>query len=546
MKFKYPLAAVLCAFYLVGCASTQLKNGHKALEQNDCYNAYGYFKKAPENFKKNESLARGLEKSTICLAGQRLKEAEFLYKKTIRLKGREDWSAAHTDLNEALNEINKTLGLYNEALLYSEYYKGSLKEWILTKVVEIRSRYNHYSNDKKIIYDNILNGKGIKALDQKDYNLARSFFMQIEDTSLNKRLLNLLDKRECEDLRYTAKLSSEKQLYADAINNYEKAINLVAPGENKLISEIQADLISVICQSVQYYINRNEWLKAQSTLDKLDLYADLGICSEQIKSAYDKYRIAHSNFLLSQSLTLIKHGKFYEAFTKLNLSTNEGNESAKKTLEKLRQFENKAEEAVKYATTKYENLLTQNKDHISPEVVCRIKRISIKEFNNKTRNKEINKFLSKHDLGFKSFNTMLVNTLKPHYSIINENPDSFLYGSFEISIVDKSRWLIVMDMKFTSRKNILLFYKRDNLLTGKFDIFTGWVIKSIDDNQSKIIETSLNSLSKKIANPFLPFGRCKKNVIKEIALKRLNSVIDGILPLDDFQILSIMVTNKIQ
>ena len=84
------------------------------------------------------------------------------------------------------------------------------------------------------------------------------------------------------------------------------------------------------------------------------------------------------------------------------------------------------------------------------------------------------------------------------------------------------------------------------MLTGKFDIFTGWVIKSIDDNQSKIIETSLNSLSKKIANPFLPFGRCKKNVIKEIALKRLNSVINGILPLDDFQILSIMVTNKIQ
>lgn len=544
MNPRLAFVILFTALCFMGCASMQLKKGQEYYENDNCSIAFEYFKKAPENPRKNKALAKGLIESATCLARQRKTEAENSYQKSIKEQGSEEWHAALTYIEKALSAINVAIDFYREAALNARYHEDYSQDDIDRKATELESWHNRYLMAKERIDDNIQRKKGFSALEEYNFDQARSCFERIKASGLRKSSMQIWKENKCNYLKDKAKSACEAKRFVDATFMYEKAIALLTPEEDNIRRDIQGDLISMLCQAVRHYISIYDWIKAQDTLNKLSSLSDLNICTDQIKKVYYEFKSAHEAFRIVESQKLIREGRFQEARSLLKILAEEGNKKSQQILRRLDLFESRVSEAVAYAAKRYTNLLDKNLNCIDPQVACSIRRLRIGKLRTQARSRDITNWLSEQGLEFEKFRSSLVLALRPHYDLDNNQPDAWLSGICTVVIKDKEQWIFVMDMWLEGKAGTCFFRQREKLWTGKYKIFN--LFGNIRKQQKDIVEASLKSLFSKLHKRFIPFGRCKDSMITDMAMKRLSEMFNKALSPDDHATLKIMIERKVQ
>jgi tetratricopeptide (TPR) repeat protein len=543
-KVKLIFLSHFIFFSILSCASNQLKKGQEYYNDGNCSSAFEYFNMAPEDYQKNKILSRGMIESATCLARQKKQKALDLYEDAIEMKNYKRWNQALTYFEKASLEMNKAIELYNKAYNYAGYNENYSKKDIYNKIKELELWNNKYLNEIEKTEDNRFAEIGMEYLAKNMFEQALSYFAKINSGNLKHHLKQILKEKKIDYLKENAKLAADNKNFSRSMFLYEQVISILKEENYEQRKKIQIQLINTLCQAVTYYTNLKDWLKTQAYINKLDSLSSLNIYTEKIKKIYDEYRTSYQAFRVHECKNMIRGGRFQEALTLLKILIDEKNVEALRIFNKLDKFQNAVNDAVETANAEYKNIVANNPYRINPQTVCSINKINIGELKTEAGVDEIKKWLSEQDIELKNYKSDLISVLRPHYSIDNNKSDAELCGVLFISILNKEKWVIVMNMWLENSKKERIFYKIERLITGRFNIFDKW--GDVRKEQLEILKASVNSLYSKIYKHFIPYGRCENKMIINIAMRKLSSFYNNTLSPEDKRTLRMMVNKKVQ
>lgn len=473
------------ALLLCGCASPHFKQGMDAYHHNRCEVAYQLFKQVPGIVKAGSELADGLAKAAACIAEGKLTQAVALKNDADHLH----MPMAEKTYFQALENITNAILKYKEAMGYAEIFSPSSGVHLQYK---------------------------LESLDQ-----------------LKKTYVQTLHKRRVFYLVSAAVSHAESGDYEAAISDFQKAL-LKEDGTLSLIEKkkIKEQLVLAKCQHIRNQIAIKAWDRVQYSLAYLDTAEFQGIKPNLIQCIKAEYVSAYCRDVLEKSENYFRLGNLKTALALLESVGDKSNSSVKKRCTQLRFYQKAIESALLKAENLYEKEKQKYSKYLSPEHACDIEAIRIEKIGLIINDEVLRKCLNPKGIEASSLSYILKDVLEKSFVIRNRSKD-IVKARYRIACPDGERWHVCLEI-WLEKNGVPIFKKINEMTTDRFDIYQGWgPFKKINPGQISVLNSVLENLARENIVFFIPFARCKKQIIAEEAKAFLESTTStGFVPTD--------------
>ena len=543
---RYAWAGILIAlglWVLSGCASPFLEKGQQALEHSQYRQAYEYFKKVPGSPKPGSELADGLAKATEGVGTQVLSQAKQAMARGERLgmpEGREYYL-------EALQKLDEAIRWYRLSVSYHDVFAPGSSN-------RVRSQIDHIRTLRARWQDRFEKAQRQFALQEARRLFNSGQFLEAIQNYTTALKFDWTDRPDLEKEIRRGLLTSRVQLIRSYLRQrrWREALSLLdlvsqseqAELDRGLVENVRREYVSARAQYVLQMVDERKWGDAQRAVNELRNPTLFHAAPAAVNRALAAYRQAYGQSLLERGIQVFQEGDIDRACDLIQQAIDQGNPAAQEYKQRYLRYKELLVRALEEAKDEYERRLAESFGRISPEQACGIDEVQLVEFSSLVRGDKLEGWLDKQNINFPLIAEKVRMVLGKAYRLVPQAP-ARLNGNYVIEILEGNRWRVALEM-WLQRDNETIFRAKGEETTDAYDIYSGFsIFRHINDNQAPILRSILNNLAKKVSERFIPFGKCRRELIRQAAYRFIQRSLSEQEAYQDLSVLRKLVDSQL-